>query len=36
VLPMHILGYEMALRRGYDPTARRYNLVPQTVRYQEE
>jgi len=36
VLPMHMFGYEMALRRGYDPTARRYNLVPQTVRYQEE
>jgi glucosamine--fructose-6-phosphate aminotransferase (isomerizing) len=36
VLPMHIFGYEMALRRGYDPAARRYNLVPQNVRYQEE
>jgi glucosamine--fructose-6-phosphate aminotransferase (isomerizing) len=34
VLPMHIFGYEMAFRRGYDPAARRYNLVPQTVRYQ--
>jgi glucosamine--fructose-6-phosphate aminotransferase (isomerizing) len=34
VLPMHIFGYEMALQRGYDPTARRYDLVPQNVRYQ--
>jgi glucosamine--fructose-6-phosphate aminotransferase (isomerizing) len=34
ILPMHIFGYEMALRRGYDPTARRYNIVPQNVRYQ--
>src|SRR5215216_7687685 len=36
VLPMHIFGYEMALQRGYDPTARRYNIVPQNVRYEEE
>jgi fructoselysine-6-P-deglycase FrlB-like protein len=36
VLPMHIFGYEMALQRGYDPTARRYNLVPQNVRYEGE
>ena len=36
VLPMHIFGYEMALQRGYDPTARRYNIVPQNVRYQGE
>jgi glucosamine--fructose-6-phosphate aminotransferase (isomerizing) len=36
VLPMHIFGYEMALQRGYDPTARRYDLVPQNVRYQGE
>lgn len=36
ILPMHIFGYEMALQRGYDPTARRYNIVPQNVRYQEE
>lgn len=36
VLPMHIFGYELALQRGHDPTARRYNLVPQTMRYQEE
>lgn len=36
ILPMHIFGYEMARQRGYDPTARRYNLIPQTVRYEEE
>ena len=36
VLPMHIFGYEMALQRGHDPTARRYNFVPQTVKYEEE
>lgn len=36
VLPMHIFDYEMAVRRGYDPTARRYNIVPQNVRYQGE
>jgi glucosamine--fructose-6-phosphate aminotransferase (isomerizing) len=34
VLPLHIFGYEMALRRGFDPTARRYNIVPQNVKYQ--
>ena len=36
VLPMHIFGYEIALQRGYDPTARRYNIVPQNVSYQGE
>ncbi len=36
ILPMHIFGYEMALQRGYDPTARRYDLVPQNVRYEGE
>jgi len=36
VLPMHIFGYEMALQRGYDPTGRRYSIVPQNVRYQGE
>ena len=36
ILPMHLFGYEMALQRGYDPTARRYDLVPQNVRYQGE
>jgi glucosamine--fructose-6-phosphate aminotransferase (isomerizing) len=35
VLPMHIFGYEMALQRGYDPTARRYDIVPQRVKYRE-
>ena len=36
ILPMHVFGYEMALQRGYDPTARRYDIVPQKVRYQGE
>jgi glutamine---fructose-6-phosphate transaminase (isomerizing) len=36
VLPMHVFGYEMAIQRGYDPTARRYNIVPQNVRYEGE
>jgi glucosamine--fructose-6-phosphate aminotransferase (isomerizing) len=36
IVPMHIFGYEIALQRGYDPTARRYNIVPQNVRYQGE
>ena len=36
VLPMHIFGYEMALQRGHDPTARRYNIVPQNIRYEGE
>jgi glutamine---fructose-6-phosphate transaminase (isomerizing) len=36
ILPMHIFGYEMALQRGHDPTARRYDIVPQNVRYQGE
>jgi hypothetical protein len=36
VLPMYVFGYEMALQRGYDPTAHRYNIVPQKVRYQGE
>lgn len=34
ILPMHLFGYEMALARGYDPNARRYNIVPQNIRYQ--
>jgi glucosamine--fructose-6-phosphate aminotransferase (isomerizing) len=36
VLPMHIFGYEMALQRDYDPTARRYDIVPQNVKYEAE
>jgi glutamine---fructose-6-phosphate transaminase (isomerizing) len=36
VLPMHIFGYEMALQRGHDPSARRYNIIPQTVKYRED
>ena len=35
-LPMHMFGYEMALQRGYDPAARRYDIIPQKVRYQEK
>jgi hypothetical protein len=36
ILPMYIFVYEMAFQRGYDPTARRYDIVPQKVRYQGE
>jgi glutamine---fructose-6-phosphate transaminase (isomerizing) len=36
VLPMHLFGYEMALQRGHDPDARRYDIIPQNVRYQGE
>ena len=36
ILPMHLLGYEMALARGQDPTARRYDIIPQSVRYEGE
>ena len=36
ILPMHLFGYEMALARGYDPTARRYNIVPQNIKYEGE
>ncbi|HEX6270043.1 MAG TPA: SIS domain-containing protein [Anaerolineales bacterium] len=36
VLPMHAFGYELALQRGYDPTARRYDIVPQKARYSGE
>jgi glucosamine--fructose-6-phosphate aminotransferase (isomerizing) len=33
IVPMHLLGYELALKRGYDPNARRYHIVPQKARY---
>ena len=36
VLPMHLFGYELALQRGHDPDSRRYDIVPQNVRYQGE
>jgi glutamine---fructose-6-phosphate transaminase (isomerizing) len=36
ILPMHLFGYEMALQRGLDPDSRRYDVVPQNVRYQGE
>jgi len=35
IIPMHLFGYELALQRGYDPNARRYDIVPQNMRYQE-
>jgi glucosamine--fructose-6-phosphate aminotransferase (isomerizing) len=36
IIPLYLFGYEMALQRGYDPLARRYNLVPQKVRWGEK
>jgi glucosamine 6-phosphate synthetase-like amidotransferase/phosphosugar isomerase protein len=36
ILPLHLFGYEMAVKRGYDPNARRYDIVPQNVKYQEK
>jgi glucosamine--fructose-6-phosphate aminotransferase (isomerizing) len=33
IIPLHLFAYEMALKRGYDPNARRYHIVPQKVRY---
>jgi glucosamine--fructose-6-phosphate aminotransferase (isomerizing) len=36
ILPMHLFGYEMALQRGYDPNARRYDIIPQNIRYEGE
>ena len=36
VLPMHLFAYEMAVQRGQDPDARRYDILPQNVRYQGE
>jgi len=34
ITPMYLFGYQMAVRRGYDPGARRYpKIVPQNVRY---
>jgi glucosamine--fructose-6-phosphate aminotransferase (isomerizing) len=36
VLPMHLFGYEMALQRGYDPDSRRYDIIPQNVRYKDK
>jgi glutamine---fructose-6-phosphate transaminase (isomerizing) len=35
IIPLYLFGYEMALQRGYDPLARRYNLVPQKVKWGE-
>lgn len=33
IVPLHLFAYHIALRRGYDPASRRYNIVPQKVRY---
>jgi glucosamine 6-phosphate synthetase-like amidotransferase/phosphosugar isomerase protein len=34
VLPFYLFGYEMAIRRGFDPAARRYkDIVPQGIRF---
>jgi glucosamine--fructose-6-phosphate aminotransferase (isomerizing) len=35
ILPLYLFGFELALARGFDPNARRYNLIPQDIRYQE-
>jgi len=36
IVPLYLLGYHMALDRGYDPAARRYpDIVPQNIRYRE-
>ena len=36
ILPMYIFSYELALQRGHDPDSRRYDIIPQNVRYQGE
>jgi glucosamine--fructose-6-phosphate aminotransferase (isomerizing) len=34
IVPLYLLGYHLALQRGYDPAARRYpDIVPQNMRY---
>ena len=36
IVPLYLLGYHLALARGYDPAARRYpDIVPQEMRYRE-
>jgi glucosamine--fructose-6-phosphate aminotransferase (isomerizing) len=36
IAPLYLLGYHLALERGYDPAARRYpDIVPQNVRYRQ-
>jgi glucosamine--fructose-6-phosphate aminotransferase (isomerizing) len=35
VLPLYLFAFELALARGFDPNARRYDLVPQDMKYQE-
>ena len=33
ILPLYLFSYELALQRGFDPDARRYDFVPQNVRW---
>ena len=33
IIPLYLFAFEMALQRGFNPSARRYNLVPQKVKY---
>lgn len=36
IVPLYVLGYHLALQRGYDPAARRYpDIVPQDMRYRD-
>jgi glucosamine 6-phosphate synthetase-like amidotransferase/phosphosugar isomerase protein len=36
IVPLYLFGYHMALKRGYDPAARRYpDIVPQEMRYRD-
>lgn len=35
IVPLHLFAYHLALQRGHDPAARRYNIVPQKMRYQD-
>jgi glucosamine 6-phosphate synthetase-like amidotransferase/phosphosugar isomerase protein len=36
ILPLYLLGYRLAVERGYDAGARRYpDIIPQEVRYLE-
>ena len=33
IVPMYLFSYHLALYRGFDPAARRYDFVPQKMRY---
>jgi fructoselysine-6-P-deglycase FrlB-like protein len=35
IVPLHLFAYHLALIRGFDPAARRYNFVPQKMRYRD-